>query len=327
MRLLIGVSLLLALSLLHLMSGARPIPPWDIWHAFTEYDGKNYAHVIVIYQRLTRLVVAISLGAMLGLAGYILQKLFRNDLVSPSTLGINSGASAFTIMAVYFLGNGVISLFWPALIGAIAALFLTFYAANLLGSGQKDPLNLALGGMISSSLFAGIATFILSLDPDKFGQIISWLVGDIGIFDYQTLAYFWPVALVCVLILFLLSRSIDILTLGHDQAAAMGLSPQKVQAMALACSVILSVVAVTVSGPIGFIGLVVPHIVRLLVKDYGRQALVWVMLLGSCLLTSADIIARTIFAPQLLNVGTVMALFGGLSFLLIILVVLRRRQC
>ncbi|ENM5739960.1 iron ABC transporter permease [Vibrio mimicus] len=327
MKIILGILVLLTIALIHLMSGARPVHIDDVFYAITDYNPKNYAHVVIIKQRMSRLGVTLCLGAMLAVSGFVLQKLLRNDLVSPSTLGINSGASAFTIAGIYFFGDIGFNLFWASLLGGVSALILSFFAANQLNMGQRDPINLALGGVISSTLFAGIATFLLSLDPDRFGKIIGWLVGDIGIFDYQILALFWPLTIISIGILLTLSRSLDVMALGHEQATSLGLNPQKIQWISLACAIILPVIAVTVSGPIGFIGLVVPHIVRLLANDYGRGALVFAAIIGSSILTSADTIARSVLSPHLLNVGTVMALIGGVGFLSIIIIVLRKPKC
>ncbi|MCV9877646.1 FecCD family ABC transporter permease [Brenneria izbisi] len=316
---------LVMLSVLHLCIGARPLSPTVVMAALFDYDPRNYSHIVVIKQRLSRLVVALGIGAMLAASGYTLQKLLRNDLVSPSTLGINSGAAAFSVGGIYFLGLSGTNLLWPALAGGISALIFAFFAADLLGRHRREPLNLVLGGAMSATLFSSATAFILSLDPDAFGNMLGWLVGDIGIFDYQTLMVFWPFGLLALVVLFLLSRPLDVLGIGAEQAAALGVNPQWIQGLALAAAVVLPVLAVTVAGPIGFVGLIVPHIARLFVGESGRLPLAVAMLLGSALLTGADILARILLAPRLLNVGTIMALVGGIAFLLITLMVLRRR--
>lgn len=319
-------ALLPVLALLHLCGGARPLPPATVWAALTDYDAANFLHLVVIKQRLSRLAVALAVGGCLAAAGYLLQKVLRNDLVSPSTLGVNSGATAFAVAAIHFGGLSGSALFWPSLAGAAAGLLLAGVAAELLGRGSRDPLNLVLGGAMSATLFSAASAFILSLDPDAFGNILSWLVGDIGIFDYQTLQTLWPAALAALLVLGLLTRRLDLLALGEDQAASLGADPRLMQRIAIAGSVVLAVIAVTVAGPIGFVGLVVPHIARLWLGDAGLAPLGGALLLGAALLTTADLLARTLLAPRLLNVGTVMALFGGMAFLALVVITLRRRS-
>ncbi len=320
-----GLSALVLLSLIHLCSGARPFSPVVVIDALFHYDAQNYAHVVIVRQRLSRLVVALGVGAMLAIAGYVLQKILRNDLVSPSTLGINTGAAAFSVLGIHFLGLSAASLFWPALSGAIAALAFTFLAADMLGQGERDPISLVLGGVMSSTLFSVATAFVVSLDPDSFENILGWLVGDIGIFDYQSLAPLWPFGLAAILVLCFLTRTLDIMALGGEQAESLGVDIHIAQRLALAGTIILAVIAVTVAGPIGFVGLVVPHMAKLLVGETGIVPILFCLLLGSALLTGADIVARTLFAPQLLMVGTVMALGGGAAFLAIILVAFRRR--
>lgn len=314
-----------ALAGLHLMAGARLSPPALVWQALTEYDQRNYQHVVIVKQRLTRLAVAAYAGGVLSVSGLLLQKVLNNDLVSPSTLGINSGAVAFVILGIFLFGLDGAALFWPALAGGCAGIGLSFLSAGLVQQNRRDPLSLVLSGAMSATLFSSATTFIISIDPDRFGDLMGWLVGDIGNFDYQPLLLLWPVGLAGLSLAILLARSIDVLGLGVDQAAGLGADPKLVRAGALCTAITLSVSAVSVVGPIGFVGLVAPHICRLLFGETGRALVIISAVLGASIVISADIIARTLLAPRLLNVGTVMALCGGLAFLAIIVTKLRRR--
>ncbi|GGF75148.1 ferric enterobactin transporter FepD [Azorhizobium oxalatiphilum] len=316
---------LLALCALHLCVGARPLSPAIVLDALTAYDPQDYRHVVVVRQRLTRLVVALGVGGMLAVAGYVLQKVLRNDLASPSTLGINAGAAAFCVLGLYLFGLSGTALFWPALLGAVSSLACTFAAAGLVGRGSRDPINLVLGGAMSGTLFSAAATFVMSLDPDRFGDVLGWLVGDIGLFDYQSLLTLWPAGLLAVGLLLMLARPLDLIALGAEQAASLGVDPRNAQRLALAACVLLAVLAVTIAGPIGFVGLVAPHVVKLLVGETGAWPIALSGLTGSAMVTGADILARLLLAPRLVNVGTVLALFGGLAFLGLVLIVLRRR--
>ena len=318
------ILLLVSLCALQLMAGARLFSANTVLAALTEYNSRDYTHVVIVKQRLTRLVVAVYSGATLAVAGVLLQKIMRNDLVSPSTLGINSGAVFFVVMAIYLGGISGAQLFWPALGGGIAAITVTFLATAIVGRGSQDPLNLVLGGAMTATLFSSATTFIISLDPDVFGNLMSWLVGDIGNFDYLPLSRIWPVGLVCVVFALMLSRSVDLLTLGAEQAASLGVDPRLVSLAALVMAIVMAISAVCIVGPIGFIGLVVPHMTRLLLGEAGRITLLFSAILGASILTLADILARVLFAPRLLTVGTVMALFGGTAFFIIVVAVLRR---
>lgn len=319
MKAVAAVLVLLAACLVHLRVGAVDIPTRDILRAITAFDPTNYAHVVVVFQRLTRLAVAVFSGAVLGVAGLLLQKIMQNGLVSPSTLGINAGATSFVVLAVYFLGLGGAALFLPALAGGMAAMALTFAVSRIL-VGQGDPrMNLVLGGAMVGTLFSSVTAFVISLDPDGFTNLLGWLIGDIGNFDYRSLVWMAPLGTVGLIGAVLLSRMVDILALGQEQAAVMGVDVRLVNGAALMIAIVLTVCAVTVVGPIGFVGLVMPHIARLLVGEVGLLPL-WLCLTGGAtVLTGADILARVLMAPQVLNVGTVMGLAGGAVFLTLVL--------
>lgn len=316
---------LVVLCGLHLVAGARFSSPALVFDTLFNYDPRNYQHVVILKQRLTRLVVAGYAGVVLAMSGLLLQKILRNDLVSPSTLGINSGAVAFVVFGIYLFGISGAALFWPALLGGIVAVAVTFLTGTLVSEGGRDPLSLILGGAMTAILFSSTTTFAISLDPDRFGDLMGWLVGDIGNFDYQPLAWLWPVGAIGIGFAFLLCRQIDLLTLGAEQAATLGSDPRLVRLIGLAIAIPLAISAVCVVGPIGFVGLVAPHITRLLVGETGRTALAFCGLCGAVIVITADIVARTLLAPQLLQVGTVMALCGGIAFLIIIVSTLRRR--
>ncbi|MGF9564863.1 iron ABC transporter permease [Neorhizobium sp. JUb45] len=314
-----------ALALLHLMAGARLASPGVVLDALLNHDPRNYQHVVVVKQRLTRLLVAGYSGAVLAVSGMLLQKVLRNDLVSPSTLGINSGAVTFVVLGIYAFGLDGAALFWPALLGGVFAVAVTFLAAGLVRQGARDPLSLILGGAMTATLFSSATTFVISIDPDRFGKLLGWLVGDIGNFDYQPLIYLWPVGLLGIGMALALCRPIDLLTLGTEQAATLGADPRFVRGGALALAIPLAISAVCVVGPIGFVGLIAPHVARLLLGETGRSTMVFCALTGAVIVIAADMAARTLLAPQLLQVGTVMALCGGVAFLAIILTTLRRR--
>ncbi|SEQ61591.1 iron complex transport system permease protein [Devosia sp. YR412] len=317
---------LLVLSALHLTLGAASIDLGVILAAFTAYDPTNYAHVVVIFQRLTRLAVALYAGAALGVSGLLLQKIMQNGLVSPGTLGINAGATTFVVLGVFLLGLSGPGLFLPALLGGIISVMLTLLVSRLL-TGQGDPkLNLVLAGSMIGALFSALTTFVLSMDPDSFGNIIGWIVGDIGNFDYQALAPMAPIGLLALIAAAVMSRAVDILVLGDEQAAVMGVNVRLVYGGTLLVAIVLAVSAVTVVGPIGFVGLVMPHIARILVGEIGRLPL-WLCLVGgAALLTGADILARLLMAPRVLNVGTVMGFAGGLVFLALVIFGTRRSE-
>jgi iron complex transport system permease protein len=320
------VFVMLLLAGLHLVAGARMSSPDLVLQALFDYDPRNYQHVVIVKQRLTRLVVAGYAGAVLAVSGLLLQKILRNDLVSPSTLGINSGAVTFAVLGIFFFGLSGAQVFWPALLGGAVAICVTFLIASLVGGQRRDPLSLVLGGSMTATLSSAVTTFVISLDPDRFGDLMSWLVGDIGNFDYQPLAFLWPLGLAGLALAMALSRAVDLQTLGEEQAASLGADSRTVRWAVLAITIPLSISAVSVVGPIGFVGLVAPHMARLLMGETGRVAIAFTAVLGAIIVIGADIVSRTLLAPRVLNVGTVMALAGGIAFLAIIVSTQRRRR-
>jgi len=314
----LSVLVLCILCVMHISLGAASIGPAEIWSAFTAFDPQNYAHVVIVYQRLTRLLVAIYSGAALGVAGLLLQKIMQNGLVSPSTLGVNAGATTFVVLSVFFFGWTGIGLFLPALCGGVAAIALTFSVSRILAGQGDQRLNLVLAGSMVSVLFSSLTTFILTLDPDAFGNILGWIIGDIGNFDYLSLAPMAPVGALALVAAVVMSRAVDILVLGDEQASVIGVNVRLVYGATLFTAIVLAVSAVTVVGPIGFVGLVMPHIARILVGEIGRLPLFVCLAGGAAILTGADILARVALAPRVLNVGTVMGLAGGLIFLVLV---------
>lgn len=324
LSIILPVVLVVALSALHLTVGAASVRLEDVWGAFTAFDEANYSHVIILYQRVTRLIVALYAGAALGVSGLLLQKIMQNGLVSPGTLGINSGATSFVVLAVLLFGASGAGLFLPALLGGLVAVSLAFLISRML-TGQGDAkLNLVLSGAMIGALFSAITTFVISIDPDSFTNLIGWLVGDIGNFDYLSLSSMAPIGLLALVAAVLMSHAVDILVLGDEQAAVMGVDVRLVYGATLLIAVALAVTAVVVVGPIGFVGLVMPHIARIIYGEIGRVPLWLCMLGGASLLTAADILARLLMAPRVLNVGTVMGLSGGMVFLFLVLFGTRR---
>ncbi len=316
--------IMLVLSMLHLILGQADVTPTEVLDAVLHYDPTNYQHVIIVLQRITRLVVAIYCGAALAISGMLLQKALQNILVSPSTLGISSGASTFAVLGILFFDLSGGALFWPAMLGGVTAVALAFGTASLLGPMDGSKLNLVLAGSMMSILFSSTTAFIISLDPAAFDNLLNWLVGTIGNFDYLDLPAMAPLGLVAIIAAFILSRAIDLLLLGDEQAAVLGSNVKLVYGASLASAIVLAVSAVVVVGPIGFVGLVVPHIAKILFGETGRMPLWGSLFIGPIVLIAADIGARTLAAPRMLNVGTIMGLIGGIAFLAIILIGARR---
>lgn len=318
-----GLALALpVMALAQISLGAVPVPLRTVAEALA--GGGEFLGTIVRQQRLPRVLVAVFVGAVLSVAGLVLQKVMQNVLVSPSTLGINAGATLAVVLGVFFWGLDGRALFLPGLAGGTVAIAATLATSRLIAGQGDRRLDLVLAGSMVGILCSSVTTFVISLDSDAFGNMMGWLVGDIGNFDHLVLPWVALPAGIALALAFVFSRHLDLMTTGEDQAALLGVDPRAVQALAVGISVVLAVSAVVVVGPIGFLGLVVPHLVKLVLGETGRATLLAAAMAGPLVLMLADILARTAIAPRVLHVGTVMGLSGGVIFLAMVLALSRR---
>ncbi|MGU3401601.1 FecCD family ABC transporter permease [Brucellaceae bacterium D45D] len=318
------IGALCIVSFAHLRLGAVSLDLATIHAAIGRFDSGNYNHIILWNQRLPRLAVAIFCGASLGLSGWLLQKLFQNGLVSPSTLGINAGATNFVVLGIGFGWDAHSLQILQAFLGATAAVAFSLFLASLFRNSGNARLMLVLAGAMTATVFSALTTFVVSLDPDRFAGLIGWLIGNIGTQDHRALPAMLPLAAIALLLALVQSRQLDLLALGEDQAQSIGVNVRWCFRGTLASAILLAVCAVTVVGPIGFVGLVIPHLVRIAMGEAGRLQVALSMFMGACVLVLADILARTLIAPRVLNVGTVMGLAGGMIFLALVLWAARR---
>lgn len=310
---------LAAACLAHLSLGALPLPPSVALEALLAPAADDYRHSVLRLQRLPRLEVALFAGAALAVAGFLLQKVLRNPLVSPSTLGLSGGASLAVVATLFVAPLPAASLLLPGTLGAVAALAATLGLSRLI-AGQGDPrLDLVLAGAMVSMLCGALVTFLVSLDPVAFAALMRWLVGDIAPGDAAGLPRVALPALAALGLALLLGPASDPLLTGEDQAAALGLPVGAAVWGSIALAVVLAVAAIAVVGPIGFLGLVVPHLAKLLLGEAGRGPILACLILGPLVLTLADLLARTLRAPQVMITGTVMGLAGGAVFLALLL--------
>lgn len=320
------LAVVLLVTILHISVGAKSLAWWDIYQAISHFDSHNYDHHIVINQRLPRLLVAMGCGAMLGIAGFKAQKLLQNPLVSSSTLGVNSGAVFISLCAMYFFNITEDNLFLPAFAGAcLAGIFTLSMSRALHRSSISKGLHIVLAGSLVSMLFGALSTFLIQLDPLRFADIQDWLLGDIGPSDFNDFkAIFW-LALATVILLLSQGRALDAMMLGERQAQSAGVNVKKTKLLTLTSVFMLASLVVSTVGPIGFIGLVVPHICKIFVTETGQIGAWLSMLIGALLLACADIVARTIIAPKVLLVGGVSASIGSVFFLALLYFMLRKK--
>ncbi|MBL1419045.1 MAG: iron ABC transporter permease [Alphaproteobacteria bacterium] len=318
----LGIPLMFAACLLmfiiHISVGAKSLDYQTIIKAFIDFDVKNFDHIIILKVRLPRAIIAIAVGASLAVAGAIMQGVTRNPLASPSILGLMSGASFAIVVAL-----GVFGIFspyltpWIAAFGALCAAILVLVIASL-APGSTTPLNLTLAGVAVSAFLGAIISLLNLMDEDNFDQLRVWLTGSLAGKDLNIFYIISPWLIISMLMAVILSRKITILGMGEDVAKGLGVKPTGLKIQLMAVVIILTACSVAMAGPMGFIGLVVPHMVRLFIGADYRWVTPYSALLGATYLLAVDIIARLVIAPQEISTGIITALIGGPLFIYLI---------
>jgi iron complex transport system permease protein len=280
--------------------------------------------VIIFRLRLPRVLVAMQVGAALALAGGTMQGLFRNPLADPYVVGVSSGAAVGATAALLFgLGwnsHGVILIPLFAFAGGLAALFLVHSLA--LSGGKLSTLSLLLAGIAVSTFLGAVVSLLIFFSGSQLQQVVFWLMGGFAGRKWFHVYAILPYLLVGGALIIWHSRDLDALTLGEEQAHYMGVDVEKVKKRLLWAAALLAAAAVSISGLIGFVGLVVPHAIRLVGGPSHRWLLPAAGLAGAVYLCAADLAARTVLAPVELPVGIVTAVVGGPFFLYL----LRKRR-
>lgn len=312
----LGVSILLLFVclLLSITFGAADIDLSTVWQALTAFDGSTN-HLIITTLRLPRALIALLVGTALAVAGALMQGLTRNPLAEPRILGISAGAALAVVAATFLIGTTSIQIYtWFAFAGAAIAA-VAVYSLGSVGRGGLSPLKLVLAGAVLDYLLSALMTGILILDRRTLDEVRFWLAGSVAGRDFNILLQVLPYVLIGLIIAFSLGKQITTLTLGEDVARGLGLNTAWVKAIAIITVVLLAGSAVALAGPIGFVGLVIPHIVRFWVGVDYRWILPYAAVWGAVLLLIADLAARLIIKPQELPVGIMMALLGAPFFI------------
>jgi iron complex transport system permease protein len=308
----LGIGLLGICFLASLVLGAAEIAPQTVWQALFQFDGST-DHLIIRTVRLPRAILAVVVGAALAVAGAITQGLTRNPLAAPDILGINVGAALAMVLAVFIGGSGGSYVGFAFAGAAIAA--VTVYWLGSMGRSGLTPLKLVIAGAALSYLLGSLTTGILILSQRTLDDIRFWLAGSLAGQDLATLLPVLPYVAAGLAGSLALGRQLTLLSLGDDVAQGLGLQTAWVKVVAAIVVVLLAGSAVALAGPIGFVGLVVPHLVRFGVGVDYRWILPYAMLTGGILLSVADIAARLVIRPQELPVGIMTALVGAPFFI------------
>ncbi|HDX4049401.1 TPA: iron ABC transporter permease [Enterobacter soli] len=306
--------LLVAGGIAHLGIGARFIAPQTVVQAFLHFEPRNFDHNVIVKLRLLRLFAALTTGAALGVAGVLLQSVIRNPLGEPHILGLNAGA-ALAVVLTSALGLSLP--FGRPLIAAAGAgaLFLLVLMFSSAGRSGLTPMKVTLCGVALSAFASSITAAVLILDEQTLLAMRTWLAGDLAGLNGEIVRTASWVAGAGFALALWLSPSLNMLALGDRMAQGLGVSLLKTRLFALLAIVLLCGAAVSIAGPIGFIGLVVPQLIRRLVSVDIRVMVPLSALCGALLLLIADLAARTLFTPYELATGVMTALVGAPVFI------------
>jgi iron complex transport system permease protein len=302
--------------------GPADITAQDVWASVLHHIGLGASPLsllrdgIVWELRMPRVLTAAAVGAGLAIAGAVMQALTRNSLADPYLLGLSSGASLGAV-SVLLLGVGIL-LPAAAFVGALVALVLTLLIAS--AGGGLTPSRTVLAGVAVSSLGAALTSFIIfwTATGDSYREILNWLLGSLAGADWPAVVISVGALAVVGIPIIVAGRSLDAFAFGDTAAAALGISVNRTRWLLLVGTALLTGAMVSVSGSIGFVGLVLPHAVRLVVGSRHRVLLPLSALLGAIFLIWSDTIARTLFDPRELPVGIITAVIGGPLFVLLL---------
>lgn len=310
------VALLAVLCLLSVAVGTRGVVWTDVVAALGgQADSVGQA---AVYVRIPRTLLALVAGAALGLAGAIMQGVTRNPLADPGILGVNQGAwLAVVIGVVWFDIASAYAYIWTAILGAgCSAVFV--YVVGSLGRGGATPLKLALAGTATSIAFYSMVVAVVLQRTDLAGGIHSWQIGGVGGATFDGISRVLPFLAAGSIVGLLSARKLNSLAMGDELASGLGENAAMARGVAALGAILLCGATTAVCGPIGFVGLVVPHLCRLLIGVDHRWLLPFSALAGACLLIAADIIGRIVARPAELEVGIVTALVGAPFFIWVV---------
>ncbi len=313
---LIGVILVVIFIGCSIVYGYTKVDWGMVVDSFQRFDGSN-EHIIIQESRVPRALIGAAVGASLAIAGALMQGITRNPLASPSIFGINAGAGFFIVLAVTFFSVSSIHQFaWIAFFGAMVTALLVYFLGTL-GRDGLTPVKLTLAGAAMAAMFSSLTQGMLALNEKALDEVLFWLTGSVEGRKLEILTAMMPYLIIGWIGSLFLTRQMNLLAMGDDVAIGLGQKTALVKMGAAVVIVLLAGSSVAIAGPVGFIGIVIPHIARGLVGIDYRWVIPYSALLGAILLLIADIGARYIIMPKEVPVGVMTALIGTPFFIYI----------
>lgn len=315
---LISLVLLGVLIIVTIGIGSVSISVKEIIDTFLGH-GNEINESIIMDMRLPRIIIAVFVGAGLSISGALLQSIMNNPLADPGITGVSSGASLLAITVMLYFPNlhGILPLM--AFLGAILACMMVFILSWDKG---LNPMRVILSGVAVNAVFVGATSLLSILNSDKIQGILLWINGSIAYKGWTEVKYLVPYSIIGIILSLLCAKGANLLALGDDVATNLGVNVTKTRFLVALVAVFLAGVSTSVVGIIGFIGLIVPHICRLILGHDYKYLIPMSAIMGGILLLLADTLARFVARPVELPVGILMAMLGGPFFLFL----LRRRK-
>jgi iron complex transport system permease protein len=316
------IAVLVLVTLLSIAVGSKQIPLSTVFDALRHYNDTDTDHVIIRSLRVPRTVIGLLVGAALGLSGALMQGVTRNPLADPGILGVNAGAALFVVAGIYWFGLSTLTSYvWLAFLGAAVA-SVAVYVLGSLGREGATPVKLALAGAAMTAMLGSLTTALLIGDVDTFDQFRFWAVGSLSGRGSDIATQVAPFILIGIGLSMVSGRVLNALSLGDDVAKSLGQRVGLARLFVAVVVVLLCGAATAAAGPIGFVGLTIPHVARLITGPDYRWILPYSMVLAPILLLGSDVLGRVVAQPGELQVGIVTAVIGAPFFIALV----RRRK-
>lgn len=270
----------------------------------------------ILYLRFARILLAIVAGSGLAVSGIVLQAILKNPLAEPYLLGTSSGAGLGAVIAI-IIGISAIYIPFTAFLGAVLSIVLVY---NLARQGKKIPIPaLILSGVITSMALSSIIVFLISISPNEaLHGVIWWLWGNLGIFDFKLLFIVSAIVILCVLLIYMLSQDLNAISIGEEEAVHLGINIETTKKLLLLIISLITASLVSICGIIGFVGLIIPHMMRLIVGSNHRVLIPTACLSAAAFMVACDTISRTIFSPLEIPIGVITAVIGAPIFIILL---------
>ncbi|NRT92031.1 FecCD family ABC transporter permease [Clostridium beijerinckii] len=302
---LLGICVIISLAF-----GSKNIGISQAINALLNSDDTSFA-ALVVRERIPRTIFSIMAGASLGISGALMQSITRNPIADPSILGVNTGASLFVVIGIAFFNiNSANEYIWIALVGAgITSIFV--YTIASIGSGGMTPIKLALAGSATSAVLTSLVSVIILPRSEVMDAYRFWQVGSVSGATWESISLILPFLIIGLIISIISAPALDILALGDEVATGLGVNIGIIRIICAIAGVILCGATTAIAGPIGFVGLMVPHSIRLIFGSNLRGLVPMSAIGGAVLLTISDVLGRVIGTPGELQVGIITAFLGA----------------